>query len=188
MKQTGRIVTVTGPSGVGKTTILRSLIEQFPEEYTEIISHTTRTPREGEAHGKTYYFISQEEFDRMKEAGEFLETVHFSGRNYGSSYAEADAKTFLGKNALVILEPHGVEQWQQNYTGPKIHIFVRTPSSDALRERMRRQGRSEEAIASRLEHDTKMFDVAASGYHLMVVNENLELTCKIIRDYIRSVA
>lgn len=182
----GHIVTLTGQSGSGKTTISKSLQEQHPGLFTEVISYTTRAMRNGELESYDYYFIDDETFDLMDSGGEFLETVKFCGRKYGSAYAEADKRTENGQNAFVILEPHGVEQWKQNYKAPMIHISVSAPSIDDLVTRMELQGRSEEDIRKRLAHDAPVFDVDPACYHLVVVNDELEQACSTIREFVVS--
>lgn len=182
----GRIITLTGPSGSGKTTIAKKLMKDFPEEFDEAVSYTTRDMRPGEQEGVEYYFISEERYAEMLEAGEFLETVNFNGKNYGSTFAEADRATD-GKDAFVIVEPHGVDQWVESYEkGEFLHIFVKAPSRETLIERMAFQGRTAEQIESRLQHDAEVFAVDFARYNLVVVNEDLEMTCRIIRRFVRN--
>lgn len=181
----GFIVTLTGQSGSGKTTISKHLQALFPDEFTEAVSHTTRAMRSGEVEGYDYYFVSDEEFEAMREQGEFLETVDLYDRKYGSAFAEADRKTATGKHAFVILEPHGVAQWKENYDAPKLHVRVCAPSNDELVMRMRLQGRSQEDIETRLTNDEKVFDDDPAGYHLVVTNDNLEEACNTIRDFVQ---
>lgn len=185
MSARGFIVTLTGQSGSGKTTISKRLQKELPWLFTEAISHTARAMREGELEGYDYFFIDDETFDLMESGGEFLETVKFCGRKYGSAYAEADRST-ESRHAFVILEPHGVEQWKLNYRAPMLHISVVAPSIEELVVRMRLQGRSEEDIQKRLVHDAPVFDVDPTCYDLVVVNDRLEYVCQEIRDFVLS--
>ncbi len=180
----GHIVTLTGQSGSGKTTISKRLQKELSWLFTEAISHTTRAMRDGELEGYDYFVIDDETFDLMESGGEFLETVKFCGRKYGSTYAEADKRTETGQNAFVILEPHGVEQWKLNYTAPMLHISVEAPSIDELAMRMKLQGRSEEDIQKRLAHDAPVFDVDPILYDIVVLNDNLERACQEILDFV----
>src|SRR4028119_2442969 len=84
--QTGRLIVLTGPSGVGKGTLLRSLLQRHPELYLSI-SATTRQPRPGEIHEKHYYFVSRDEFEHMVKAGELLEWAEYAGNYYGTPRA-----------------------------------------------------------------------------------------------------
>jgi guanylate kinase len=181
----GHIITLTGPSGSGKTTIVKKLMAEFPDEFDEAISFTTRDMRPGETEGVEYYFISEEKYAEMEAAGEFLETVNFNGKNYGSTFAEAD-RASDGKDAFVIVEPHGVDQWVESYQGSFLHIFVKPPSREVLIERMAFQGRNAEQIEARLAHDAEVFAVDLGRYNLIVVNEDLETTCRAIRRFVRS--
>ncbi len=179
----GFVVTITGPSGSGKTTLIHRIMEMHPDQFGEAISHTTRRPRTGEVHGKDYFFINDEEFDRMAENGEFLETVEFADRRYGSAIVEAEAKTADGKHALVIVEPHGKEQWMRNWDGPLIAVFLDV-GEETCRDRMAMSGRMADDIDKRLEHDVPIFNVDTSEYHLCLANTDLEQSCSIILDFL----
>jgi guanylate kinase len=182
----GHIVTLTGQSGTGKTTIAKSLQRMYPEEFTEVISHTTRQPRKDEKEGVEYYFINEQQFEQMEANKEFLETVLFSDRRYGAAYAEADMRIASGRNAFMIVEPDGVRQWKENYDGPMLHISIQAPNIDALIARMRRQGRTEKQIQKRLAHDAPVFNVDPACYHLVVVNDRLEQACNDVRNFVLS--
>ena len=179
----GSVVSVTGPSGSGKTTLIHRIMEMYPDQFGEAISHTTRPPRAGEVHGKDYVFIDEDEFDRMVENSEFLETVEFADRRYGSSYAEAKLKTADGKHALVVVEPHGKEQWMRNWDGPLIAVFLDV-DEETCRDRMAVSGRMADDIEKRLEHDVPIFNVDTSEYHLCLANTDLEQSCSIIVDFL----
>ena len=99
--QTGRLIVLTGPSGVGKGTLLRTLLQRHPELYLSI-SATTRQPRPGEIEGKHYYFVTRDEFEKMVQAGELLEWAEYAGNYYGTPFAPVEQQIQLGR--LVILE------------------------------------------------------------------------------------
>lgn len=100
-----KLLTITGPSCSGKTTLLRNLVEKH--YFIEMISTTTRPPREGEINGKDYYFVTDEEFDGI----EFVEFVRFSNYRYGTSVAELNRCIDTGKIPIVIAEPNGTKQF-----------------------------------------------------------------------------
>ena len=101
------IVTLTGPSCAGKTTLEQRLKE---EGFTNIISHTTRYPRAGEEHGKSYYFTDKSEFKRLEATGFFVESVYFNGNHYGVAAPEIKTAANAGKPVVVIVEPEGLKQ------------------------------------------------------------------------------
>jgi guanylate kinase len=101
------IVTLTGPSCAGKTTLEKRLIQ---EGFVSIISTTTRPPRAGEVDGDSYYFVSKSEFKRLKELGAFIETVEFNGNYYGASAKEVKKAAEEGKPIVIVVEPEGLKQ------------------------------------------------------------------------------
>ena len=101
------IVSLTGPSCAGKTTLERRLKD---EGFVQVISHTTRTPRAGEENGKAYYFIDKSEFKRLETTGFFVESVYFNGNYYGVSAKEIQRVADEGKPIVVIVEPEGLKQ------------------------------------------------------------------------------
>lgn len=103
------VITLTGPSCSGKSTISKHLQKDFGHLYTEAVSHTTRDMRAGETDGYDYYFISDEEFDRMVTEDAFIENVQFNGKRYGGAISEFERIFSAGKIAILVCEPQGVE-------------------------------------------------------------------------------
>jgi guanylate kinase len=103
-----KILSLTGPSCSGKTTVLNELVDKHG--YQNVVSHTTRPPRLGETEGRDYYFTNEETFERMWQEGEFLESVRFNGYRYGVSSGEIHEANRLGKIAALIVEPRGLVQ------------------------------------------------------------------------------
>ena len=178
----GVVITVTGPSGSGKSTLIHRIMEKYPDVYGEAISHTTRKPRPGEVHGKDYIFVNEEEFDQMVENEEFLETVTFAGRRYGSAFSEARLKTEKG-HALVVVEPHGKEQWQENWGGTVLSVFLDV-NEETCCERMAMAGRDAADIQKRIMHDRPIFNVDRSEYDLCLANRNLEAACESLVQFV----
>lgn len=106
-----KILTLTGPSCSGKTTLLNKLVADHG--FQNVVSHTTRPMRPGEVHGVDYYFIDQEHFDYMKKTDGFIENISFNGFSYGVSVAEIQAAHESGKIAVLIVEPNGLGQIQE---------------------------------------------------------------------------
>jgi guanylate kinase len=148
----GKLVVISGPSGVGKTTILRSLLTDLPHLLPSI-SATTRPPRAGERDGVDYHFIPQAEFDRRRDAGEFLECCRVYGRQhwYGTLLAEVAPRLAAGSWVVLEIDVEGTLSVLQKYP-EAVTIFVEPSHPDQLRQRLLGRGtESPEAMARRLE-------------------------------------
>jgi guanylate kinase len=103
------IITLTGPSCAGKSTLERMLVDKG---FWRVISHTTRAPRPGEQHEKDYFFVSKSEFKRLQQQGRFVEWANFGGNFYGASALQFEYPLSRGKNVVVVMEPEGIKQFQ----------------------------------------------------------------------------
>ena len=125
---------ITGPSGVGKGTLIRALRERVPELDLSV-SATTRRPRPGETQGVDYHFLTDEEFAERVERGDFVEWAEYSGRRYGTLRSALDGHTTGGRPVLLEIEVQGARQVRE--TMPEaVQIFITPPSEDALRARL----------------------------------------------------
>jgi guanylate kinase len=127
------LVTLTAPTCAGKDYLLQLLIENL--NFVPLISCTTRQKRAGETHGRDYYFVSQEQFEKDEAAGVFCETAEFRGTKYGVTWGELDSKISSGRIPVVILEPTGVEHFQQicaKHNWNIFKIFISTPEDVRL--------------------------------------------------------
>lgn len=173
LRQTaGRLIVLTGPSGVGKGTLVRSLIQSHPELYLSV-SVTTRSPRPGEINGKHYYFVSREQFEQMVAQGELLEWAEFAGNCYGTPRQQVEDKIREGKRVLLEIELEGARQIRASFP-EAMRIFIMPPSMQELEQRLRGRGQdSEEAIARRLRRAQEEIN-AAGEFDFKIVNDNFE--------------
>lgn len=169
----GKLIVLTGPSGVGKGTLMRSLLRRHPELYLSI-SVTTRAPRPGEINGRDYYFVSRPEFEQMAANNQLLEWAEFAGNCYGTPRKPVEEQIRQGKWVVLEIELQGARQIFQAFPSA-LGIFILPPSMPELEHRLRhRASESEEAIARRLER-AKTEVNAADEFDIRVVNDNLEL-------------
>lgn len=133
----GRLIVISGPSGVGKTTICHAL--RGRGRIVRSVSATTRAPRPGEAHGRDYFFLTREDFVAKREKGGFLEWAEYAGNLYGTPKDFVKAETERGNCPLLEIEVQGVEQLRkQGWDG--IYVFLAPPSLDDLRRRLEKRG------------------------------------------------
>lgn len=168
----GRLLVLTGPSGVGKGTLVSQLRQRHPELYFSV-SVTTRPPRPGEQEGVNYYFRSREEFLNLIEANELLEWAQYAGNFYGTPREIVFQKLSQGQDVLLEIELAGARQVRQQYPDA-IRIFLCPPSLEELERRIRERGQDSEAsIERRLEQARKELD-AQDEFDYVIVNDNLE--------------
>lgn len=170
--RTGRLIVFTGPSGVGKGTLLKVLRERYPALHLSI-SATTRTPRPGEVDGKDYYFLSRDAFQAMVNRGELLEWAEFAGNYYGTPRATVQQQLAEGQWVILEIELEGARQVRDTFP-QALQLFVLPPSLDELEQRIRQRGQdSEEAIRRRLARAQVEID-AAPEFDAQILNDDLE--------------
>ena len=166
------VFVITGPSGVGKGTLIRGLRERVPELELSV-SATTRAPRPGEVDGIDYVFLDQDEFERRVQAGEFVEHARYSGNRYGTLRSELDKRMAAGRPVVLEIEVQGARQ-VRSAMPEAVQVFIAPPGESALRTRLVTRGTdSPEAVAARLQ--TAREELAAqSEFGHVVVNDRLE--------------
>jgi guanylate kinase len=168
----GKLIVITGPSGVGKGTLVRSLLTRHPELYLSI-SATTRQPRPGEIDGKDYYFVSKQQFESAIEQGELLEWAEYAGNYYGTPKTSVEEQINRGKWVLLEIELIGARIVKKIFPDALL-IFILPPSLEELGRRLRGRGKdSQEAIFRRLERAKAEIE-AKDEFNIQIVNDDLE--------------
>jgi guanylate kinase len=180
----GRVFVITGPSGVGKGTLIRTLLERIPE-LGLAVSATTRAPRAGERDGVDYHFLSDAEFDRRVEAGEFVEHASYSGRRYGTLREELDRRTRGGSPVVLEIEVQGARQVAERMP-EAVRIFIAPPSEEALRARLIGRGTDDpEQVEARLASAREELRAQGEFSHV-VVNDRLEDSVAALEALVRT--
>jgi guanylate kinase len=172
MSARGSVLVVSAPSGAGKTTLCRRLLDDLPGlEFS--VSHTTRARRPGEEHGRDYFFVDREEFERRRQAGEFLEWATVAGHLYGTSGAAVKLATEAGRDVLLDIDTQGAVA-VRSLIPEAVLIFILPPGPDALRARLLQRGsETPEGLERRLR--LAAAEIAHAGvYDYLIVNEDLE--------------
>jgi guanylate kinase len=166
------VFVITGPSGVGKGTLIRALLQRVPELELSV-SATTRHARPGETQGEHYHFLADEEFQRRIGAGEFVEWAEYSGRRYGTLRSELEDRVRSGRSVVLEIELQGARQVRESVPDA-VQVFIAPPSADTLRLRLVGRGTdTSDDIERRL--DVAEEELAARDeFAYVVVNDRLE--------------
>ncbi|MDJ0536838.1 MAG: guanylate kinase [Xenococcaceae cyanobacterium MO_207.B15] len=178
----GKLIVITGPSGVGKGTIVRSLIKNHPSLHLSI-SATTRSPRPGEVDGQDYYFMSKAEFEGAIASADFLEWAEYAGNYYGTPQTKVKELIDAGKWVLLEIELVGARAIA-NIFPDALRIFILPPSLEELEARIRNRGKdSESAINQRLIR-AKAEIAAKDEFDICIVNQDLTTAIKEVEQAI----
>ena len=151
MEYPGNLYVVAAPSGAGKSSLVKALME-LDSRVLPSVSHTTRAPRGQEKHGREYFFVSQQEFDAMVAGDAFVEWAHVHGHRYGTSKKMLEERMTQGSDVILEIDYQGAIQIQKVF-GNAILIFILPPSWEELRSRLERRGEdSSETIELRLQN------------------------------------
>ena len=184
MKNLKRLIIITGPSGVGKGTVVKELLDRNKDIWLSI-SATTRNPRVGEKDGLNYYFISEERFKDMIDKKEFLEWAQFAGNYYGTPLSTVNEKIEKGFIVLLEIEVEGAKQIKEKFP-ESLSIFLLPPSKEELEKRIRNRGtEKEEAIDRRLSRAN--YEIASSDqFDFVLTNHDVDETVKEVFKIIKS--
>jgi guanylate kinase len=179
-----RVFVITGPSGVGKGTLIRTLRERVPE-LELAVSATTRRPRLGETQGVDYYFLDDAEFASKVQAGDFVEHADYSGRRYGTLREELQRRLDRGAPVVLEIEVQGARQVAESMP-EAVRIFVAPPSEEALRNRLIGRGTdSSEEVERRLATAAEELRAQDEFPHV-VVNDRLEDGVAALEEVVRA--
>ena len=181
----GSLIVISGPSGVGKSSILTGVMAQVPSAFST--SATTRRPRTGEIDGEHYFFIDRDEFERRIASGEVLEWAAYGGHLYGTLRSEVEPKLEAGVNVFLDIENEGGKQIRRSFPDAVL-IFIKPPSLTVLEERLRGRGdTSDQDIERRLAVAAEQLDEAERLYDHLVLNDTLDAAIARVVDILASV-
>ncbi len=181
---TGILFVVSAPSGAGKTSLVRALLAAEPEVRLSI-SYTTRPPRPGEADGRDYHFVSPEVFERMLEAGEFLESATVHGNRYGTSHKWIERELAADRDVLLEIDWQGAQQVRKLVRGV-VSIFILPPSFEALKARLIGRGQdSADVIARRLDAARAEMSHGAE-FEYAIINDDFDRAARDLTSIIRA--
>jgi guanylate kinase len=172
LRGVARVFVITGPSGVGKGTLIRGLMERLPQLELSV-SATTRAPRAGEVDGVDYHFLTREEFDRRVADGEFVEHADYAGRSYGTLRSELEDRVRAGKPVVLEIEVQGARQVRAAMP-EAVQVFIAPPSLDALRARLIGRGTDDAEEVERRLRVAEQELAAQPEFAHVVVNDRLE--------------
>jgi guanylate kinase len=170
---------VSAPSGTGKTTVCRGLVERDPGiEFS--VSHTTRARRTGEEDGAHYHFVSRAEFERIVGMGAFVEHAEYAGNLYGTSFASLDAPLDRGRDLLLEVDVQGALQLRERRRDARF-VFLLPPSLDELERRLRGRGTDAPEVVERRLALVRRELGAVHAFDYALVNEDVERTIETLR-------
>jgi guanylate kinase len=174
----GRLVVLSGPSAVGKDTVLGRVVELLPE-LRRSVSHTSRAARSGEVDGREYNFVSRDQFEAMRVAGEFLETATVHGNRYGTAAAEVESLLAMGHDVVLKIDVQGAAQVRR-IRPDALFIFLAPPSRDELVQRLRQRETESPAELETRTRDADSELAEAPKYQYLVVNDEVERAARAI--------
>lgn len=178
------VFVITGPSGVGKGTLIQELRRRMPELELSV-SATTRAPRSGEVPGVAYHFLSDEEFSQRIAAGDFLEWAEYSGHRYGTLRSEVEGRLAEGRSVVLEIEVAGARQIRETMPDA-VRCFIAPPTAETLRSRLNQRGTdSPEAIERRLRVAEEELAAQPEFAHV-IVNDDFEQAANELEATVRS--
>lgn len=177
-----RVFVITGPSGVGKGTLIRLLMERLPQLELSV-SATTRAPRPGEQDGIDYHFMSGQQFEQHVQAGDFVEHADYAGRRYGTLRSELEGRLRRGAPVVLEIEVQGARQIRHTLPAA-VQVFIAPPSLDALRSRLLGRGTDDQAEVERRLQVARDELHAQPEFAHVVVNDRLHDAARRLADIV----
>lgn len=185
MNKKGILAVVSGFSGAGKGTLMKELLNQHQDQYALSISATTRKPREGEEHGREYFFLTVEEFQNMIAEDALIEHACYVGNYYGTPRSYVEEQMAAGRDVILEIEIQGALEVKKKFPNTLL-LFVTPPSAEVLEERLRGRGtETEEVIRERLKRASQEA-MYMDQYDYILVNDNLETCVEQMHQLIQS--
>ncbi|KAK9450400.1 P-loop containing nucleoside triphosphate hydrolase protein [Limtongia smithiae] len=180
-----RPIVISGPSGTGKSTLLKRLFVEYPDTFGFSVSHTTRGPRPGEVDGVAYHFVTKAAFADLVAADAFLEHAEFSGNSYGTSIKAVQDVATKGKTCILDIDMQGVQSVKKTDLNAR-YLFLAPPSLAELRARLEGRGtESAESVEKRMAQAEKEMAFAETGAHdKIIVNDDLEKAYNDMKNFI----
>ena len=172
----GTLYIISAPSGAGKSSLLRSVLENSGGDVVLSVSHTTRTPRPGEIDGKDYHFVDSEVFQAMVGQGEFLEDAQVFDNFYGTSQKAVEEQLSAGLDVILEIDWQGARQVRRLVPGA-IGIFILPPSREALEARLKGRGQDDNTVIERRMRDAASEMSHYSEYDYLVINDVFQDAC-----------
>jgi len=166
----GTLYVVSAPSGAGKTSLVRALLDSMGDALVLSVSHTTRAPRPGEVDGRDYYFVDVETFRRMIDSEAFLEHARVFDNYYGTARQGIEMQLAQGRDVILEIDWQGARQVRQAMP-ESVGIFILPPSREALQDRLRARGQDDEAVIARRMQDAVNEMSHYDEYDYLVINE-----------------
>ncbi|KAH9578400.1 Guanylate kinase/L-type calcium channel beta subunit [Trypanosoma melophagium] len=174
-------IAVCGPSGVGKGTLLGRLMKTFPDRFGYSVSHTTRAPREGEQHGREYFFVDRPTVEELQKSNAFIEVCEVHGNLYGTTLNSVKAVRETGKVCIIEVDVNGAQKIREKGEMLNVlYLFITAPSMEHLRGRIQKRGAdNEEVLQCRLrtaEAELRFLEEYPDFFSRTFVNDDLETT------------
>ena len=182
-KEERHLLVVSGPSGIGKDTVVNSLIKQH-KGIEQSISATTRPPRMGETQGRAYYYMDVPEFEHLVAEGAFVEHTTYAGNYYGTLKKEVDKRLAAGITCVLVIEVNGTANVKRMYPDCTT-VFIVAPTMQEHERRLRARGSESEAVMAERMEIAKQEMKMADSYDFMLVNDDAQRCAEELYDILR---